>query len=189
MISGDGTSRNGATDLTEERADAVFREACETAGLDPSGAELLRLGSNAVYRLASPPVIVRIARDPEALEEMRRAVGVARWLESEDFPATRVMPDVEQPAFVGGRVVTYWRSAQDEIEYGRLDELADLLKRLHWLEEPEVLGLPYFDPFAKGGIRSVVWTASGRRTGSSWRSAPGGSTRSTTGWTSCCPSG
>ncbi|NKI40233.1 phosphotransferase enzyme family protein [Streptomyces physcomitrii] len=149
MISGDGTSRNGATDLTEESADAVFREACEAVSLDPAGAELLRLGSNAVYRLASSPVIVRIARDPEVLEEMRRTVGVAHWLESENFPATRVVPGVEQPAFIGGRVVTYWRSAQDEIAYGRLDELADLLKRLHRLEEPKALGLPHFDPFAE----------------------------------------
>lgn len=56
----------------------VLREACATAGLDYRGAELLRLGSNAVYRLASLPVIVRIARDPAVEAEMARAVGVAR---------------------------------------------------------------------------------------------------------------
>lgn len=144
-----------AKEFTEESAAAVLREACEASGLNPSGAKLLRLGSNAVYRLADGSAIVRIARDPESLEEMTRAVGVARWLESENFPATRVLGGVEQPSMIGGRVVTYWQSVQDEVEYARLDELADLLKRLHWLEEPESLGLPYFDPFAK------VWSSLG----------------------------
>lgn len=140
------------TEFTAESARAVLLEACAEAGLNPVGAELLRLGSNAVYRLGAD-AIVRIARDPESLEEMERAVRVARWLESEDFPATRVLPDVQQPSMIGGRVVTYWQNVQDQVEYARLDELADLLKRLHWLEEPESLGLPYFDPFAK------VWSS------------------------------
>ncbi|GDY56648.1 hypothetical protein SVIO_072710 [Streptomyces violaceusniger] len=112
------------------------------------GAELVRLGSHAVYRLGAP-VIVRIARDPDSLEEMERAVRVARWLESEDFPATRVLAEVPQPSVVGGRVVTFWESAQEREEYATVEELADLLRRLHWLEEPESLGLPYFDPVAK----------------------------------------
>ncbi|MEU9334414.1 aminoglycoside phosphotransferase family protein [Streptomyces sp. NPDC048290] len=157
MISGGGGSHGGMTDFTEETAGEVLREACDQAGLDPSGAALLRLGSNAVYRLASSPAIVRIARDPAVTEQMARAVGVARWLEAEDFPATRVLAGVQQPLTVGGRVVTFWESAQDREEYATLEELADLLKRLHWLEEPESLGLPYFDPFTKlwDGLRSL----------------------------------
>ncbi|HEX5566972.1 MAG TPA: phosphotransferase, partial [Streptomyces sp.] len=149
MTRGDGESQDGAGEFTAESAGAVLREACRTAGLDPSGAELLRLGSNAVYRLAASPVIVRIARDRDSLEEMQRAVHIARWLEEQDFPATRIVPGAEQPAVIGGRVVTYWVNAQNRTEYARLDELADLLRRFHWLEEPEALGLPYFDPAAK----------------------------------------
>jgi thiamine kinase-like enzyme len=127
----------------------VLREACAVAGLDPAGARLVRLGSNAVYVLAGRPVIVRIAADPGALGEMERAVRVARWLGAERFPANRVVPGVIQPLLVGGRVVTFWESVQDAEEYATVGELADLLKRLHWLEEPESLGLPYFEPFAK----------------------------------------
>lgn len=153
------------TDFTEETAGEVLSEACTLAGLDASGAALLRLGSNAVYRLASPPVIVRIARDPEILDQMGRAVGVARWLETEDFPATRALGGVRQPLTAGGRVVTFWESAQDREEYATLKELADLLKRLHWMEEPEALGLPYFDPFAKlwDGLRSLDGIAQSER--------------------------
>jgi hypothetical protein len=36
--------------------------ACRAAGLDDRGAKLIRLGENALFRLASAPVIVRVAR-------------------------------------------------------------------------------------------------------------------------------
>ncbi len=150
MISGSGGEvHGGGTEFTAEGMEVVLREACEAAGLDSTGAELLRLGSNAVYRLASLPVIVRIARDPAVLAEMERAVDVARWLETVDFPATRVLAGVAQPIAVRGLVVTFWESVQEREEYATVGELADLLRRFHWLEEPESLRLPYFDPLAK----------------------------------------
>ncbi|MFD8431910.1 phosphotransferase [Streptomyces coelicoflavus] len=150
MISGSSGGAGGnSAEFTAETLAPVLREACSSAGLDPNGAELLRLGSNAVYRLLSSPVIVRIARDPSVRAEMDRAVKVARWLETENFPATRVPTRVAQPLVVSGRVVTFWESVQENEEYATVGELADLLRRLHWLEEPESLGLPYFDPLAK----------------------------------------
>ncbi|MFJ5917143.1 phosphotransferase [Streptomyces ardesiacus] len=151
MISGsDGVPEDGdETAFTAEATTSILQDACHAADLDPTGAELLRLGSNAVYRLSSDPIIVRIAQDRTALPEMERAVGVARWLEASDFPANRVPRNVSQPTVVGGRVVTFWESVQDREEYATLGEVADLLRRLHWLEEPEHLGLPYFDPHAK----------------------------------------
>ncbi|WP_461026205.1 phosphotransferase [Streptomyces sparsus] len=148
MVRGDD-ERDSEAEFTAESAEAVLAEACRSTGLDAAGAQLLRLGSNAVYRLDTAPVIVRIARDVSVKEQMTRAVRVARWLAAEDFPATRALADVQQPLLVGGRVVTFWENAQDREEYARLDELADLLRRLHWLEEPESLRLPYFDPAAK----------------------------------------
>ncbi|RSN03385.1 aminoglycoside phosphotransferase [Streptomyces sp. WAC 01325] len=150
MISGSGDGRqDGDAEFTAEGVEIVLREACESAGLDPEGAELLRLGSNAVYRLASLPVIVRIARDPAVHAEMERAVAVARWLESAGFPAMRVPAGTEQPLSVRSRVVTFWESVQERVEYATVGEVADLIRRLHWLEEPDTLGLPYFDPLAK----------------------------------------
>jgi hypothetical protein len=117
MISGNGEGQHGASEFTAETAGAVLREACAGAGLDATGAEMVRLGSNAVYRLTSSPAIVRIARDHDALADMQRVVQVARWLETEDFPATRVLAGVAQPSLVAGRVVTFWESAQDGEEY------------------------------------------------------------------------
>lgn len=150
MISGrGGEAHDGGTEFTAEGVEVVLREACEAADLDATGAELLRLGSNAVYRLTALPIIVRIARDPAVLAEMERVVGVAQWLETVDFPATRVLAGVAQPVVVRGMVVTFWESVQETEEYATVGELADLLRRFHWLEEPESLRLPYFDPLAK----------------------------------------
>ncbi|WP_405464260.1 aminoglycoside phosphotransferase family protein [Streptomyces jietaisiensis] len=150
MISGsNGGPDGGGTEFTAEGLAPVLQEACTTAGLNCRGAELLRLGSNAVYRLPSAPIVVRIARDPSLLDEMDRAVKVARWLEAQDFPANRVPASVAQPLVVGGLVVTFWESVQDSEEFATVGELADLLRRLHWLEEPESLDLPYFDPMGK----------------------------------------
>jgi hypothetical protein len=60
---------------------------------------------------------------------MERVVRVARWLESEDFPATRALGGVTQPLAAGGRAVTFWVSVQEGEEYGTVAELADLLRR------------------------------------------------------------
>ncbi|MFD4629430.1 phosphotransferase family protein [Streptomyces sp. NPDC058284] len=166
MISGSGEeARDSGGEDTAEDVAVVLREACEAAGLDSAGAELLRLGSNAVYRLASAPIIIRITCDPSVLTEMQRAVAVARWLEEADFPATRVLADVRQPIAVCGRVVTFWESVQEREEFATVGELADLLRRLHWLEEPESLDLPYFDPLAKlsSSLESLTAVSEGDR--------------------------
>ena len=128
----------------------VLREACAVVGLDPEGAELLRMGSNAVYRLPVGQVIVRIASGAGSGPSVAdRTVRVARWLAREDFPAARLVPGVVQPVVAAGGVVTFWEDAQGGGEYADLVELADLLRRLHWLAEPEALELPYYDPFAR----------------------------------------
>lgn len=129
VISGSSGGPDGGTEFTADGLGPILREACATVGLDSRGAELLRLGSNAVYRLTALPVIVCIARDPAVLAEMERAVGVARWLESQDFPAMRVPSSVAQPLVSGGLVVTFWESVQENEEYATVGELADLLRR------------------------------------------------------------
>ena len=71
---------------THERLPGRTGMACATAGIDAEGARLLRIGSNAVYRL-KPPVIVRISRPGADAGQVRRTVAVARWLESAGYPA------------------------------------------------------------------------------------------------------
>ena len=78
----------------EHRADRTtsarhLGAACEEAGLDPAGAVLVRLGSNAVFRLADP-VIARISRDGGTLENARLQIEVARWLDDVEYLRARI---------------------------------------------------------------------------------------------------
>ncbi|HEY5834037.1 phosphotransferase [Streptomyces sp.] len=83
-------------------------EACRVAGLASDGARLIRLGENALFRLAARPVIVRVARSAEYLSSVRTEVRVSHWLAREGFPAARVVDDIEQPLLVDGHPVTFW---------------------------------------------------------------------------------
>lgn len=145
-------------ELDEQRAQALLKQACAIAGLNADGARLLRLGSNAVYHLAAP-VVVRISRHNAGLDEARRSVAVAQWLESVDYPAVRVI-DVEQPISIYGHTVTFWRSISDDgDQFATVGEFAELLARLHQLSAPKTLHLPELAPFdnAAKRIESNNW--------------------------------
>lgn len=131
--------------LTEQSAYSLLVAACEQAGLDPAGAVLIRLGSNAVFRLVEP-VIIRIARDGETLENARVQIKVARWLEDAEYPATRAL-SLDQPLCVDGHVATYWVSVSEEETYPHLGQVGQMIRRLHQLEYPTGLDLPARRPF------------------------------------------
>jgi aminoglycoside phosphotransferase (APT) family kinase protein len=125
----------------------ALEQACAVVGLDPDGARLLRLGSNAVYHLKTP-VIARISRPGADIDHVRRTVAVARWLESADYPAVRAL-HVDQPVIADGYVVTFWQSVSDDgDQFASTAEIAAILARLHCLTAPEDLHLPPLDPFA-----------------------------------------
>ncbi|WP_126636619.1 aminoglycoside phosphotransferase family protein [Embleya hyalina] len=145
MADGGVSGAGGA--FTAEHAWEVLGSACAVAGLSAEGAALLRLGENAVFRLCDP-VVVRVARSADRIDEHERTVAAARWLAEVGFPAVRVMSRVRQPLVVDGRVVTFWELVAEEELFAGVVALAELLRRLHWLEEPESLGLPYLEPLA-----------------------------------------
>jgi hypothetical protein len=123
--------------------------ACAAAGLDAGGAELMRLGENAIFRLRSVPLVARIARTVDYLPDVETEVAAARWLESAGFPAVRLAGPAVQPVVADGRVVTFWELVSEGAEYGTAGELAVLLRRLHGLEPPASLVLPELRPFAR----------------------------------------
>ncbi|MQA05010.1 MAG: phosphotransferase [Streptosporangiales bacterium] len=143
MFVADRSDRNT---LTPDTALAKLTAACEQVSVDSTGAELLRMGSNAVFRLPDR-VVARVARDGS--ERVRTGVEVARWLESEGFPAVRALP-VEQPVLVGGTPVTFWVSVSEEDEYATVVEVAEIVRDLHKLSQPATLELPELDPFIRG---------------------------------------
>jgi len=130
----------------------VLERACAIAGLDADGARLLRIGSNAVYRLKAP-VIARVSRPGADAGHVRRTVAVARWLESVGYPAVRVV-DVGQPVVIAGQAVTFWEAVSDDgDQYASVAEVGDVLRRLHMLTAPADLHLPELAPFANAPKR------------------------------------
>ncbi|MFH9732754.1 phosphotransferase enzyme family protein [Streptomyces sp. NPDC017260] len=139
--------------FTSATATRVMVAACRAAGLDGNGAELIRLGENALFRLVSVPVIVRVARGREWLSTARKEVAVSRWLVGEGFSAARIVEDLEQPLLIDGYPVTFWHQI---VEGGRkpdYGELGAVLRDLHTLTIPAGLELPRFQPFDKQELR------------------------------------
>jgi aminoglycoside phosphotransferase (APT) family kinase protein len=137
--------------MSEAGTRAILRHACEVAGLSPDGARLLRLGSNAVYRLTEP-VVARIARPEADTATARLMVEVARWLESAAYPAVRALP-LDQPIVVDSHAVTFWEAVSDGEQYATIDQVAEVIARLHKMTAPDDLCLPALEPFRNAGRR------------------------------------
>jgi hypothetical protein len=150
--------------LGETDTRALLTKACAATGLNPDGARLLRLGSNAVYRLADP-IVARVSRPAADVEAVQRAVTVAWWLESIDYPAVRAII-ADQPVIIDGHTVTFWEAVSDDgSEYATIAEVAEVIARLHALTAPESLHLPELEPFVNAGgrIASSTWLSSSDR--------------------------
>ena len=127
---------------------AVFptlRTACTRAGFSSDGAELLRLGENAIYQLASEPIVVRIARSADRLPRVEKELCVARWLAAANVPAVRVYEEIDQPLLVDGHPVSFWHSVTGGDPAPTYTDLARLLKAFHDLGDCPC-DLPGFDP-------------------------------------------
>ncbi|MFI1106666.1 phosphotransferase enzyme family protein [Streptomyces physcomitrii] len=148
----DGTHKEHA-EFTSAVADHAMADACRAAGLDSQGAELIRFGENALYRLAAHPVIVRVARSAEYLPSVRVEVAVSRWLEREGFPAARVLDGLEQPSVTDGRPVTFWHLIEEGDRKATYGELGGVLRDLHALTVPEGLELPPYTVFGRTDLR------------------------------------
>jgi Phosphotransferase enzyme family len=140
----------------------VLREACARAGFASDGAELLRLGENAIYLLAGAPVVVRIARSADRLRRVQRELCVARWLDAADVPAVRVYGEIYQPLLVDGHPVSFWHAVTGGAPAPGYDDLARLLAAFHGLGDCPC-DLTGFDPLRTSGTRLVA--PEGVRTG------------------------
>lgn len=134
------------SEANPEEVSAVLRSACTAAGFNSSGAELLRLSENAIYRLPGG-IVVRISR-PGQQAAAEREVAVARWLEAAGVDAVQAAPDVEQPVGVDGRAVTFWQELPPH-HPGTPAQVAGALKQLHALTPPTEFDLGTVAPFVR----------------------------------------
>ena len=130
----------------------TLQEACAQTGLNGDGAELLRLGENAIYQLAAAPVVVRIARSADRLSRVEKELCVARWLATAGVPAVRVYEEIEQPLLVNGHPVTFWYTVTGGNPVPTHVDLARLLAAFHAAADCPC-DLPSFDPLRNSQSR------------------------------------
>ena len=136
-------------ELTAESAHRALRAAGVQVGLATDGAKLIRMGSNAVFRIPGD-VVARVARSADMFDNAKKQVDVAGWLEAKGIPAVRAL-DLRQPVIADERVVTFWHSESDQEMYADIGDVADLIRRLHALAEPADIQLPPLQPFGRPG--------------------------------------
>ena len=122
---------SATAEFSSSAAQPVLRKACERAGLSSDGAELLRIGENAIFGLASAPIVVRIGRSADRLPRVQREVCVARWLAAANVPAVRVYDDIDQPLMVDGHPVSFWHAVTGGEPTPTHIDLARLLAAYH----------------------------------------------------------
>lgn len=84
---------------------AILAKACSSAGLSADGAEPIRLGENAIFRLPGA-VVARITQAGQQAAATRE-VAVAHWLNASGIAAVAALPGIAQPIEVAGRSVTF----------------------------------------------------------------------------------
>lgn len=154
-------SSDGAV-FSSTSARVALDHACDDLGFPAAPVQLLRMGENAVFRVGADPVVARVARGGHLLEAAEREVRVARWLESEGYPAMRALPGVGQPVIAAGHPVTFWEFIDQGSERPTYTDLGRLLRDLHELPVPNDPELPPFDPFGRVAERIEKAAAIGR---------------------------
>jgi len=140
----------------------VLRTACREAGLACDGADLVRLGENAIWHLRSQSVIVRIARSVEHLKRVEKELCVAQWLSDAGIPTVRVLDHVRQPIVIDDHPVSFWRETDGDGPVPSAVDLAYLLKQFHALRYCPCR-LPDFDPLQTAEARFAAATGVERR--------------------------
>jgi aminoglycoside phosphotransferase (APT) family kinase protein len=136
------------TTFTSSSAANVLEDACRQANLDTTGVQLMRLGENAIFALEHPSVVVRISRGMEVLNDARKEVRVADWLETCGIPAARLY-HIDQPMIVREHPVTFWQRVPDSGRKASAGELGTVLRQLHDCTVPDGLQLPDFEIFGR----------------------------------------
>jgi Phosphotransferase enzyme family len=126
--------------------DEVLRAACDRLGLDAGAAELIRAGSNTLYRLPGR-VVARVGRAGRA-DLADKELRVARWLVAAGVPAVRLASIADCPIRIADRTVTFWQELPRH-RRATMGEAAIVLRQLHGLPRPG-FDLPVLAPLDHG---------------------------------------
>ncbi|MFD7413138.1 phosphotransferase enzyme family protein [Kitasatospora purpeofusca] len=124
---------------------SVLLKACAEVGLSATGAEPIRIGENALWRLPLG-FVARISRPGQAAAASRE-LAVARWLRDSGVPAVRPLDHLREPVDADGNPVTFWHELPPH-RPGATADIAPLLRRVHRLPVPDI-PLGVLDPFVR----------------------------------------
>ena len=96
-------------------AERLALRACNAAHIAPTHFELLRFGTNAVYRLVGTPWVLRLGRPGTEPESVERQLPLAQWLAERGYPANRPAADLDV-VHVGldGAIASFWEWVAEE---------------------------------------------------------------------------
>lgn len=122
--------------------------AARRAGLDATGAEVLRVRTSVHVELPRADVVVRI-EDADAEHLARRQVSVARVLAERGAPTARLVRPEIQPLRIDGRAVTLWHRLRSVATPG-FEEVGRAVRAIHEATvESLPTGVPAIDPFER----------------------------------------
>lgn len=118
--------------------------ACEHAGLNAAGAQLIRAHSNSVWLLPGESAVVRICHNEHRGLRSRASLTLVRWLAAHEVPVTE--PLLDEAIDIGTATVTFWRYyPQQSRGVPPMRALGAILARLHALPAPS-FDLPGYPP-------------------------------------------
>lgn len=131
-----GVNSHTGTCLTRRNLDHVLASICARVNLDTTGARLIKFTNNAVFELASTPVVVRIAGSQTVRDRVSKVITTARWLAAHEMPAVQLVADMPQPIEVDGNLATLWRRVAPVGPTPTGTDLGHILCRYHGLAPP-----------------------------------------------------
>jgi aminoglycoside phosphotransferase (APT) family kinase protein len=136
--------------FTPDRTRLVAEAACREVGLDATGAVLMRHQTNAVFRLVTEPVVVKVVRP--GIRHTRDMVKLVQWLVGQGVPSVALLEKIRQPLQLAGCAVTLWHYLPQERAISAAD-IAGPLRALHELPPPP-MKVPELD--ALGAIHHSI---------------------------------
>ncbi|MEU7631890.1 phosphotransferase [Nocardia sp. NPDC049220] len=126
--------------------------ACQSLGLNTSGATSLRQHATGVYLLPAAEAVARVGR-AETADQTATSLAVVQWLAEQGFPVPEPLTCEPVPV-ARGSVVTVWRYyPQNAPGQVTVSDLGALLRQLHQLDNSPV-PLPAYQPLAE--LRSLL---------------------------------
>ena len=124
--------------------------ACQMVGVEYERLQLLRFGTNAVYRLLPTDYVIRIARPGADASRIARELDLAVYLEQVDFPAFRVAGELSlEPLKVMDATVTFWRWLEHKAgQRPTPPQFGELLRDFHRVSSSYTGYLPGFAPLS-----------------------------------------